>query len=80
MVLLVKMVFLVRKEKEDILGLEEFQEILRKELLVLRGQWGPLENLAGMEHRAHVASQVLNVFDNCVLTRSLFISYYSMCG
>jgi hypothetical protein len=37
MVLLVKTVFLVRKEKEDILDLEEFLEILRKELLVFQG-------------------------------------------
>jgi len=58
MVLLVKMVFLDRKEKGDIQGLEEFLEILRKELLAFQGQLDPLENLAGMEHKANVASQV----------------------
>jgi len=58
MVLLVKMVFLDRKEKEDILGLEEFLEILRKELLAFQGQLDPLENPAGMERQANVASQV----------------------
>jgi hypothetical protein len=58
MVLLVKMVFLDRKEKGDILGLEEFLEILRKELLAFQGQSDPLENPAGMEHQANVAFQV----------------------
>jgi len=67
MVLLVKMVFLDRKEKGDILGLEEFLEILRKEFLAFQGQLGPLENLAGMEHQAYVASKVLKVFDNYVI-------------
>jgi len=58
MVLLVKMVSLDRKEKGDILGLEEFLEILRKELLAFQGRSDPLENPAGMEHQANVASQV----------------------
>ena len=64
MVLLVKMVFPDRKEKGDILGLEEFLEILRKEFLAFQGQSDPLENPAGMEHQANVASQVLRVFDD----------------
>jgi hypothetical protein len=67
MVLLVKTVFLVRKEKEDILDLEEFLEILRKEFLAFQGQSDPLENTAGTEHQANVASQVLSVFDDYVL-------------
>jgi hypothetical protein len=67
MVPLVKMVFRDRKEKGVILGLEEFLEILRKELLAFQGQSDPLENLAGMEHQANVASQVLRVFDYYVV-------------
>jgi len=76
MVLLVKMVLLDRKEKGDILGLEEFLEILRKELLAFQGRSDPLENPAGMEHQANVASQVLRVFDNYVIYWLVFILCY----
>jgi hypothetical protein len=72
---------LVRKEKGDILGLEEVLEILSKEFLVLQGQSDPLENLAVMEHQAYVDSQVLNIVDNCILiltgcNNTHFKSYY----
>jgi hypothetical protein len=67
MVLLVKMVFLDRKENGDILGLEEFLETLRKEFPAFQGQSDPLENPAGMERQANVASMVLRVFDNYVM-------------
>ena len=70
------MVFPDRKEKGDILGLEEFLEILRKESLAFQGQSDPKENRAGMEHQANVASQVLRIFDNYVIYWLVFVLCY----